>query len=60
MHPMDRRGEHGFFCGFGHANGQTLLYGTEGLRTLLKCAAAGLGAALALLGAGFFLGKRRR
>ncbi|HJD23435.1 MAG TPA: hypothetical protein H9694_04730 [Firmicutes bacterium] len=57
---MNRLGEHGFFCGFGHANGQTLLYGSGECRTLLKCVAAGLGAALALLGAGFFLGKRRR
>ena len=52
--------EHGFVCGFGRLNGETLLYGTKEALAVLKCAAAGIGAALALLGAGFLLCRRRR
>ena len=52
--------EHGFVCGFGRINGETVLYGTKNLLAFLKLAAAGIGAALVLLGAGFLLGRRRR
>ncbi len=51
---------HGFVCGFGHINGETMLYGTKNILAVLKLAAAGLGAGLALLGAGFLLGRKRR
>ena len=43
----------GFICGFGHANGETVLYGSRTVRTFLS-----FGAALALLGAGFLLGRK--
>ena len=50
----------GFICGFSHANGETVLYGSRTVRTFLSFALAGVGAALALLGAGFLLGRKRR
>lgn len=49
----------GFICGFGHADGETVFYGSRAVRTFLSFALAGAGAVLALLGAGFLLGRKR-
>ena len=43
----------GFICGFGHANGETVFYGSQAVRTFLNFALAGVGAAL-------LLGRKRR
>lgn len=52
--------EAGFLFAFGHANGERLVFVSRDLFRRLKWIAAGLGAALSLLGAGFLWGRARR
>ena len=52
--------EAGFLFAFGHANGERQIFVSRDLSLRLKWIAAGLGAALSLLGAGFLWGRARR